>query len=121
MSRQKGDVGEEQAVEWLKGEGFEILARQFHSPWGEVDVIAASGVSLCFVEVKSRRSRSFGSVWDSISPHKRRRLKATAEWYLLHNEENCQGYDIVTIGALLIDLSQGAPRITFLQNAVEEF
>lgn len=53
--RKIGDIGEEIAVNYLKEKGYQILARNFQKPWGEIDIIARDKKQgLIFVEVKTR-------------------------------------------------------------------
>ncbi|HRY36503.1 MAG TPA: YraN family protein [Candidatus Magasanikbacteria bacterium] len=49
-----GDWGEEKAVEFLRRNNFEIKDRQYHTPWGEIDIVAEKGGDYYFVEVKTR-------------------------------------------------------------------
>lgn len=39
-SAQKGKIGEDRACAWLESNGFVILERNFHSRFGEIDIIA---------------------------------------------------------------------------------
>lgn len=49
-----GDWGEERAVEFLRRHGFEVVDRQFHTVWGEIDIVAKKSGDYYFVEVKTR-------------------------------------------------------------------
>ena len=49
-----GDWGEEKAVEFLRRHGFEVVDRQFHTVWGEIDIVAKKSGDYYFVEVKTR-------------------------------------------------------------------
>lgn len=49
-----GDWGEEKAVEFLRRHGFEVKDRQYHTAWGEIDIVAEKGGDYYFVEVKTR-------------------------------------------------------------------
>jgi len=49
-----GDWGEEKAVEFLRRQGFEIIDRQYHTVWGEIDIVAKKSDDYYFVEVKTR-------------------------------------------------------------------
>ena len=49
-----GTQGEDLVAEYLRYHGFKILARNYHSSSGEVDLIACKGDILTFVEVKTR-------------------------------------------------------------------
>jgi len=71
--------GEAEAARYLRRIGWEILATNWHCRYGEIDLIARDGPTLVFVEVKTRRSRSFGRPEEAITPGKLRRL-ARAIW-----------------------------------------
>lgn len=62
---EKGRLGEEYAARLLEREGYRILSRNFHTRYGEIDLIAQKGEILAFIEVKTRAadslSRSGGS------------------------------------------------------------
>ncbi len=47
-----GILGEDKACKFLKKQGFEILKRNFHSKFGEIDIIAKKDEILHFIEVK---------------------------------------------------------------------
>ena len=47
--------GENKAVEFLKAKNYTILARNYHSRFGEIDIIARKQNTIIFVEVKTRK------------------------------------------------------------------
>jgi len=49
-----GDWGEEQAVEFLRRQGFEVVDRKFSTIFGEIDIVAKKSGDYYFVEVKTR-------------------------------------------------------------------
>ena len=51
MSRAKGTWGEAQAAAYLRKNGYELIAHSYHCRFGEIDLIARKGKTLCFVEV----------------------------------------------------------------------
>ncbi len=77
-----GDAAERAAERFLKAHNYTILARNFSTPMGEIDIIAADGDTLCFVEVKSRTSDEFASPYASVGPAKQTRIRAAASAYL---------------------------------------
>ena len=58
--RKIGQDNENAAAEYLKQQGYEILAQNFYTRMGEIDLIARDDEYLVFVEVKYRRSASAG-------------------------------------------------------------
>ena len=51
MKNQSGKAGEEHIARWLESQGYEILARNFHSRYGEIDIVAQRPAYIAFVEV----------------------------------------------------------------------
>ncbi len=78
-------LGEDIAVDYLKKKGYKIIERNFRKGYTEIDIIAVKDDTLVFVEVKSRKSNSYGDPFESIAPWKVKNLVKTAEFYkLLH-------------------------------------
>ncbi len=86
-----GRWGEAEAQRYLEGLGWTVVAKNWHCRFGEVDLIARDGEMVVFVEVKTRRRRSFGLPEEAITPSKRRRLLRSASTYL--DENSLQGVD----------------------------
>ncbi len=77
-----GNSGETIAVEFLILSGFTILERNYRAAGLEVDIIATDGPCLVFIEVKTRRSSSFGDAIDAIHPGKMTRIRKAARYYI---------------------------------------
>ncbi len=76
-----GRTGEDIAVRHLERLGFDVLARNHRTRFGELDIVAADGAHLVFVEVKTRRAGS-GRPWDSLHDLKRAQVRRMAAAYL---------------------------------------
>ncbi len=76
-----GNTGEEIAARWLVENGYRLVERNWRFRHWEVDIIAAKGRFLHFVEVKTRRSLRFGRPEESITREKMTNLKNVAEEY----------------------------------------
>ena len=59
-NRELGRIGEQAAAELLQMEGYEILERNYRCQAGEIDLIAARGSEVSFVEVKTVRNDHYG-------------------------------------------------------------
>jgi putative endonuclease len=80
-----GNLAEDYSVGLLTSKGYKILDRNFHSRFGEIDIIALDGTTLVFVEVKARWSNKFGSPEEAVTYWKLNKIKKTGEYYsLLH-------------------------------------
>jgi len=93
-----GARAESLAAEFLVARGLAIVARNFRTRLGEIDVIARERETLVFVEVRKRQSDAYGGAAASITAAKRARLIATAQMYLatLRREPPCR-FDAVLI------------------------
>lgn len=80
-----GDLGESIATDLLVKKGYKIIAKNFRSKFGEIDIVANCGDTLVFVEVKTRWSRKFGKPEEAVIPRKLYRIKKAAEYYCLLN------------------------------------
>jgi putative endonuclease len=97
----QGARAEALAAEYLMRQGLAIVARNFRTRFGEIDVIARDGRTLVFVEVRMRRSASHGDAAESITPQKRARVVAAANGYLamLGREPPCR-FDAILMRSL---------------------
>ena len=82
-----GQLGEGEAVKYLKQHGYRILKRNWNCKCGEVDIIAQDGDYLVFVEVKTRRDSSFAQerLLDTITWRKLRKLRSLAKIFIKYN------------------------------------
>lgn len=110
-----GKRGEDEACNYLKKQGYNILERDFRCRFGQIDIIADDDNTLCFIEVKSRSSHSFGHPEEAITNAKSSRIKKISEYYmLLHkiNNRDCR-YDVVAI----FEPKNGKRQINLIKNA----
>lgn len=76
-----GKFGEDFAVNLLKSKGYEVVARNFRSRFGEIDIVATYNRELIFVEVKTRYSNKFGHPEEAVTSQKLRKIMRTAEYF----------------------------------------
>lgn len=80
-----GNLAEDFAVKLLLKNGYKVLDRNFHSRFGEIDIVAEDSGTLVFVEVKARWGLHFGAPEESVTPWKLAKIRKTGEYYsLLH-------------------------------------
>lgn len=77
-----GNAGEEMAAKYYEDKGFYIAAKNFHSPFGEIDVIAENETEVVFVEVKVRRNTAGYDPKEAVTPSKIEKIRKTAEHYI---------------------------------------
>lgn len=74
-------TGEFVAARYLEQCAYVIKERNYRTPYGEIDIIAASGDTIAFVEVKTRTLRSLTNTLSSISRAKKIKLSKSAIYY----------------------------------------
>ncbi len=80
-----GKKGEEFAAEYYRKLGYTVTEMNFHSRYGEIDVIAENDFQIIFCEVKTRRSNSRVSPCEAVDLKKQQKLTLTAFKYLEKN------------------------------------
>ncbi len=80
-----GQVSELFATLYLRLKGYRIMARQYRTRLGEIDIIARRGNRLVFVEVKARRTQ--GDAAAAISPRQQQRIMRAATLYMQQNPQ----------------------------------
>ncbi len=81
-ARSRGVRGEQAAAGWLAERGYAILARNFRSRGGEIDIVAEKQGAIVFVEVKSWRSHGAAELEYAIAATKQRRIASAARYFL---------------------------------------
>ena len=81
-SNELGAWGEEKAARFLQQQGYAVVARNFHSRFGEIDLIAENDEYLVFVEVRLRKSTRYGTPEETVDARKQQKLRLTAEYFL---------------------------------------
>jgi putative endonuclease len=111
-----GIWGERQAERFLKREGYHILSRRFRvTARDELDLVARQKDILVFVEVKTRKSESFGRPLTSVNRQKRHVLSRAAIRYLTRLKHPVTfRFDIVEV---IGEEHAGAPLIRHIENA----
>lgn len=80
-----GDKGEDFAASYFQKLGYEIKARNVHSRYGEIDLIAENGDTVVFVEVKTRSHDCLDRAADAVTPAKQKKIILTALHYISEN------------------------------------
>ena len=112
-SKEKGTVGENTAIAFLKNLGYRVIEKNFRSHGGEIDIIAIDRQELVFTEVKSWDAYPVEMLEYAIGQVKKRKIIRTARYFIMlnpHYSQNPMRFDILF-------LSQGATEITHIKNA----
>jgi len=111
-----GIQGEELACRYLMEKGYQIIDRNWWSGQFEIDIIARDGDTVVFCEVKTARSRRYGSAIDWVTPRKVVRIAKTALDYIaIHDIRGCPfRFDVIGL-----EIKDGKRDITHIENAFD--
>ncbi len=116
MDNASGKFGEDLAAKHLSEKGYEIVERNYHSRYGEIDIIARDKNYLVFVEVKTRREDFVVSPLESVTVGKQKKLYKTALLYLQSHPTPLQPrFDV--IGILVKKDSLTVKAVEHIENA----
>ncbi len=107
----KGVIFEKQAAKYLKKQGYKIINTNYHSKFGEVDIIAQKDDCIVFIEVKGRTTNNKNNVnsnmktqmanvkgYQFVNQNKINKLIKTSQIYMIeHNYNGLARFDVVSI------------------------
>lgn len=96
----QGREAEARAYEHLRRQGLTLLARNYRTPFGELDLVMEDRGVVVFIEVRYRRREDFGTAAESVDPRKQAKLRATAACYLQRHKQAARQpcrFDVVAI------------------------
>ncbi|NII09893.1 YraN family protein [Oleiagrimonas sp. C23AA] len=115
--RATGDAFEALALKHLRRAGLKPVARNFHTRFGEIDLVMVDGDTLVFVEVRYRRDAGHGGAAASVTASKQARLIRAAQGFLTAHPRwaaaPCR-FDVVSF-----DGERLAPRLAWLRDAFQ--
>ena len=114
-----GAWGESLAGEYLRKKRYKIVAVNYRTRYGEIDLIVANKNYLVFVEVKLRKSSSFARAAEFVDSKKQQKIRTTAEIYLsMHPTELQPRFDVIEIYAPE-GIATTKPKINHLEDAFQ--
>lgn len=98
--RSLGAEKEELAIAYIKEQGAELLEKNFYFHGGELDLVVKDGEYLCFIEVKYRKSSSYGYPEEAVTAAKQKKIIQGAKVFLYQNrypsDTPCR-FDVISI------------------------
>src|SRR5215210_5009098 len=112
-----GRLGERLAAEHFSRLGYDVLARNHHTRFGELDLVLSDGETLVFCEVKTRRLGS-GEPWDNLHDAKQEQVRRMAAAWLAEVTDRAWHSDLRfdAIG-VLVDRRDRLVRLDHVQGA----
>lgn len=111
-NQQVGKWGEETAENWLAEHGYEIVAKNIRTPYGEIDIIVKQQDMTIFVEVKTLTSSQNFFPEQQITKRKREHMFNSAQHYAAENKIEHWQIDVIAIEG------KQNPKITHFENAI---
>ena len=94
----RGAAGEVLAARYLRKKGYTLLAANYHTRFGEIDIIAADKKYIAFVEVKLRGEAAIYTPQEAVTPAKQQKIIKTAMLYLQTHPVDLQPrFDVISI------------------------
>jgi len=114
--QQYGEAGEALATRMLRKKGYKIIATNYRTRIGEIDIIARDGDTIVFVEVKSRQTGRFGHPKEAVTPRKQRKISMVALYYLKTTGQSQAKarFDVVSICS-----APPHPEVEIIRNAFD--
>lgn len=113
ITQQTGQLAENKALIYLTAQGLKLVTKNYSCRLGEIDLIMRDKEYLVFIEVRSRKSMSFGGGVASITFAKRQKIIKTTSHYMLKHQ--LQDKYPLRFDVISIDGSSGS--ITWLKDA----
>lgn len=113
-NQEVGNWGEAVTTKYLAAQGYNVIARNVRTPYGEIDIVAEKDGFTSFVEVKTRTSKSFGPPEISVTPRKQEHMLAAAEHYAQEHEIDHWQIDVIAVEGK----PGGQPKFTHFENAI---
>ena len=93
-----GRRGEIIARKFLQNRGYSIIEENYHSRYGEIDIIARDGEIVVFVEVKLRKNANFAQAREFVTYKKQEKIIKTADIWLSENQNDYQlRFDVIEV------------------------
>lgn len=116
-TRQVGSEGEGKASLWLQEQGYEIVARNWRTRRGEIDIIAEKGNLLVFAEVKTLPSGDMETLSHELDERKQKRIVETAKLFLLNHRKYSN--DTIRFDVLVVNMP-GLSDVYHIEDAFSE-
>lgn len=114
----RGKDAEHACCRYLQQQGLKLLARNYRSRRGELDLVMREQDTVVFVEVRFRRNSAFGGAAESITSSKQEKLRITAEQFLQRETRLTNGrFDVVAMTEKVQNNGLNAYSFEWIKNA----
>jgi len=122
LNYQTGKIGESIAREFLQNKGYQVIQSNFHTRFGEIDLIASIDNRLIFVEVKLKTGEDFGTPEEMVNHQKLTQIQKMAEVFIQSNPQIAHNFESNQIDAVCIVLNpdETVKRINHWESLTNE-
>lgn len=106
---------EAKARNYLEQQKLTLIAANFHSRQGEIDLIMKEAETLVFVEVKYRKTKNFGGAISAVSISKQEKIRRTAAFFL--QQQGLNAYNTACRFDIIAIEGGNTPELIWLKNA----
>jgi putative endonuclease len=111
---ERGRVGEDAALCAYRRRGYELVARNWRCPLGELDLVLRLGDRLVVCEVKTRSGAAFGGGYEAVTWTKRRTLRRLAELFV---QQHSISSDEIRFDVASVWIGRGVPDVEVFEDA----
>ena len=113
-----GAAGEQKAADFLESKDYRIIFRNWRTRYGEIDIIAETGDTIVFAEVKTLPSGNIQTLEKELGHLKQKRIVETAKCFLVkYRQYNCR---YIRFDVLVVDMP-GFEPVYHIENAFSEY
>ena len=112
----RGAHFEDYARDYLADRGLRLLNQNYRCRFGEIDLVMQEGETICFIEVKFRKTLLFGGAQSAIPAHKQRKIIKTAMFFIAQHRHLAN--QAFRFDAFLIQQqTRASHRVNWIQGA----
>ena len=116
-TKEIGDFGEACVEEYIKKAGYKVIEKNYHTRFGEIDIIAKDKECMVFIEVKTRKSNLYGNASEFVDIRKQKRIIKSAVCYLEDIENTEIRFDVAEVYYMEKDNKFILKEINYIENA----
>ncbi|WP_038057234.1 YraN family protein [Thermodesulfobacterium hydrogeniphilum] len=116
-SKEKGQKSENIAEKYLKSKGFKILAKNYRTKAGEIDIIAIKNKTLVFVEVKSEIEKINFSAEEKVDFKKKNKIFKVAEHFLVKNLKKLRKIEDIRFDVIVVRFDNTKEEVIHYEGA----
>ena len=117
LKQQIGLLGERAAQKYLQLKGYVIIERNYHSRFGEIDIIAKQRERFVFIEVKARTSINYGLPEQAVNLRKQKKVFKTIQDYFWKRKIITENYRFDVI-AVFLNMTTKIAKIKHYESVI---